>query len=102
MKLIFPNEGLSNSVNENIHSCKSNLQNALNNCHFSVPSGFAYTNYVNSLYSEINSCIKEINDIKGKIKDTDTRLDNLNEELSKNIETLPSSIIKERGRIIKF
>ena len=63
MKLIFPNEGLSNSVNENIHSCKYNLQNALNNCHFSVPSGFAYTNYVNSLYSEINSCIKEINDI---------------------------------------
>ena len=92
MKLIFPNEGLSNSVNENIHSCKYNLQNALNNCHFSVPAGFAYTNYVNSLYSEI----------KGKIKDTDTRLDNLNEELSKNIETLPSSIIKERGRIIKF
>ena len=98
MKLIFPNEGLSNSVNENIHSCKYNLQNALNNCHCSVPAGFAYTNYVNSLYSEINSCIKEINDIK----DTDTRLDNLNEELSKNIETLPSSIIKERGRIIKF
>ncbi len=102
MKLIFPNGGLSNSVNENIHSCKYNLQNALNNCYFSVPAGFAYTNYVNSLYSEINSCIKEINDIKVKIKGTDTRLDNLNEELSKNIETSPSSIIKERGRIIKF
>lgn len=102
MKLVFPNEGLSNYVNENIHSCRVNLQNALNGCNFSIPSGFAYTNYVNSLYSEINSCLKELDDIKSKIKDTDTRFDNLNEELSKNIENLPSSIIKERGRIIKF
>lgn len=102
MKLIFPNEGLSNSVNENIHSCKYNLQNALNSCYFSVPAGFAYTNYVNSLYSEINSCIKEINDIKGKIKDTDTRLYNLNEQLLKNIENFSSNIIEEKERLIKF
>lgn len=101
-KLVYPAEGVSNYTNAHIASCQSNLQNALNNCQFSIPNGFAYTNSINELYSIINSYIKEIRDIKTKIKDTDTRLDNLDESLSRNINQVPNTIIEENNRLIKF
>lgn len=101
-KLIYPSGNVYNYVNGNIVSCHSDLINALNNCSFQIPSGFIYTDFVNGLYSTIDSYVKEINDIKGKIKDTDTRLDNLSESLSRDINSVPGSIIEEKSRIIKF
>lgn len=101
-KLVYPSDNVYNYVSGDISSCKSNIINAINNCNFQIPSGFAYTNVVNELYSTLDSYRKEITDIQGKIRETDTKLENLNDSLSRNVNSVPSSIIKEKNGLIKF
>lgn len=101
-KLIYPHNGLYNYIGGDISGCSINILNALNNCNFQIPSGFTYTNFINSLYSTVDSYRKEIDDIKAKIKYTDTKLENLDESMQQNINPAPSSIIEETNSLIKF
>ena len=101
-KLIYPSNNVYGYVSGDISYCKTNMLNALNNCSFQIPNGFAYTNFVNSLYSTVDSYRKEIDDIQEKIKHTDIKLENFSDNLSRKINSTPTSIIEEKSGLIKF
>lgn len=101
-KINYPeSEGLSGVVAAPINDAVQNLTSAKSFCNFSIPTDFAYLEYVNNLYSTINDYQNRANKIANMASSTDKSFRLTFDAMSSSSQALDVSIIDERDRLVK-
>lgn len=99
-KLVFPSEGIKKNIKPNIDSTINYLNSASASAYFDIPSDFGYYNYLQDLKNTINSYKKESENILDISSKVDTNFDNLENELKKDAQLLPTNKMSARDRMI--
>lgn len=99
-KLSYPSDGVYRYCKNNLISCHDNLQSARWNCNFDIPYGFRYRNYLFNLNYELGQYINTINDLDDKIRKINDNFEELETDMSNDVNKLPSVKIKDRDRMI--
>ena len=100
-KIEYVRNGIDSYCQSDINDIISNLEKAgtISNS-LSCPGNFQYRNYVNSLHSIINGYVNDTYKIEELLKYVTKEFDDLNERLKNDVETLDSSLIKERESLV--
>ena len=99
-KLVFPSEGIKKNIKPNIDSTINYLNSASASAYFDIPSDFGYYNYLQDLKNTINSYKREAENILDISSKVDTNFDNLENELKKDAQLLPTNKMSARDRMI--
>lgn len=100
-RIEYVKNGISYYCQSNISDIISNLEKAkINTSTLSCPNGFQYKNYINSLHNVISGYATSANKIEESLNYITREYDDLNDRLKTNVDTLDSSLIKERERLI--
>ena len=99
-KYKYPSNGLYKPNKNHLDLARNNASSAVTLCSFNVPSNFSYRSYIASLRGKINNIKNEINIIEGLMKKNDYDADNLSQDLSLKVKSVPQKKIKERERRI--
>lgn len=101
-KINYPEEtGVFVIVEHAINDSMKKLDEALNQCAMTVPSSFAYINYLRALPGEINGYKKEANEILVSAKNIDNNFKFAFEDIDSSHATLPNDILETRDRLVK-
>lgn len=100
-KIDFPEGGLNQFVATPIANSLDSLSRAKNNCYFNIPSGFAYTSFLNGLSDTINSYYARTKAIDSITKAIDKLFTNLQSNLETTSSNLPENIIDKRDRLVR-
>lgn len=99
-KLVFPSEGIKKSIKPNIDSTINYLNGASSSAYMDVPTDFSYYNYLQNLKNTINSYKKESENILDISSKVDTNYENLDNDLKKDAQLLPTNKMSARDRMI--
>ncbi len=99
-KLVFPSNGIYPICKNSIQGCARDLFNAIENCNYTIPSGFPHENYLRGLSGELNGYRTEVKNIGAKLKRTDRNFDNLSDNLTTNASKITTTKITKRDRMI--
>lgn len=99
-KLVFPSEGIKKNIKPNIDSTINYLNSASASAYFDIPSDFGYYNYLQDLKNTINSYKRESENILDISSKVDTNFDNLENDLKKDAQLLPTNKMSARDRMI--
>ncbi len=100
-KIEYVKNGISSYCQSNINDIISNLEKAkISVSTLSCPNSFQYKNYINSLHNIISGYTTTANKIEESLNYITREYADLNDRLKTNVDTLDSSLIKERERLI--
>ena len=100
-KIEYVRNGIDSYCQSDINDIISNLEKAsINSNSLSCPGSFQYRSYINSLHSVINGYATDACKIEELLRYITKEYDDLNERLKTDVETLDSSLIKERERLV--
>ena len=101
-KISYPEEtGVYIVVDKPVTDAIKNLDVALNQCSFSVPSNFGYINYLRSLPGLIGDYKKDANEILVAAKNVDNNFKFAFEDIDSAHSALPNDILETRDRLVK-
>ena len=99
-KLIYPANGLYPRCKRSVERCATDIQSAISNCTFDIPSDFPYRGYLDGLRDTLNNYYHKINNIGLKIEITDKSFSNLSNRLTTSAGKITTSKIPKRDRMI--
>lgn len=99
-KLSYPKDGIYKYCKHYTNSCANNLSNAMNNCHFDIPNGFAYKGYLNGLGGKIRELYNRTNNLDSKLQSSNNNIDALSSDLLSSANKMTNIKIIERDRMI--
>ena len=100
-KIIYPNEGISSKIKSILNDSLSHLSSAQEKCAMTVPSNFEYINYLRGLSSKIGEFKTGIISVHDKAVNTDTLFTAVAENIEAANETIDTSVIEQRDRLVK-
>ena len=100
-KIRYPKNGLSSVCRGNFTDCTTNLKKANDNTDYSIPSNFAYKNYMITLRDTMKKYVNELNAIGGKIAATTKSYEDLENDLIQKTKLIKPHEVKPLGRMIK-
>lgn len=100
-KLIYPNDGISSKIKPMVEDSLSHLSSAQEYCAMTVPSNFEYLNYLKGLSGRIGEFRSELSNVYGKAVNTDNLVNAVKENISAANETVDTSVIEQRDRLVK-
>lgn len=101
-KIVYPEtESLSSLVRNSLNDGLQSLNNAQNQCVYTIPGDFAYLSYLRGLGSKISGFRQDVLNIYKSIEGIDQSYRATLDSLDGYRESLDLSIIEERSRLIK-
>ena len=99
-KLSYPKDGIYKYCKHYANSCANNLSNAMNNCNFDIPNGFAYKSYLHGLGGRIRELYNRTNNLEAKLQRSNNNIEVLSSDLLSSAEKMVDIKINERDRMI--
>lgn len=99
-KLTFPAEGVKKVIKANVDSTINSLNSAMSSTYLDVPTDFSYYNYLKNLRSTINNYKNESEKILDISTKVDNNFNNLETDLKKDAQLLPTNKMGTRDRMI--
>lgn len=100
-KIEYVKGGINSYCQTDINDVISNLEKAKAcSSSLSCPGSFQYRSYINSLHSVINGYANDACKTEELLRYVTKEYDDLNERLKNDVNTLDSSLIKERERLV--
>ena len=100
-KILYPNDGISSKIKPILNDSLTHLSNAQEYCAMTVPSDFEYLSYLRGLSPKIGEFKTGISNVYGKATNTDTLITSVRENLEAANETIDTSVIETRDRLVK-
>lgn len=101
-KVIYPEtEGIYSLVEASMMEPIKALKNASESCSLSIPSNFAYINYLRGLPKTLASFVKDANEVVSLAKEIDNNFMQVINNLNDKCSSLDDSLLKPRERLVK-
>ncbi len=101
-KIYFEEEGLERLVNTGLYNCLEKIEKAIQISNtLSVPSGFIYSQNLNSLDEGFKSNFNSIKSVYNVIKGSNKKISEINNELNFDISSIENYSIPLRQSAIK-
>lgn len=100
-KIVYPENGLYDLVDDSINDCINGLNDAVGRCTYSIPSNFSHLNYVKTLPGLLNGYISDAKAILASAKSCDNDFKFAGESIEAIIKETSVTLIDERDRLVK-
>ncbi len=101
-KIEYVKNGLYSYCSTDINDIITALEKAKSKAStLSSPASFSYSGYISSLSSNIGKLVAKANKIDSILKEINKEYEELNTRMKKDVDSLDSSLVKERERLIE-